>query len=152
MAVKLKTEEITHVTQTLVLEQEVTDEEKRPLGLACAAVIEDFEWDEDDVGHDALQQLLKDIKNALGVRVSRKKKKAPAKKKAAKKKAAKKPAEEPTEDPPPADSNGDSSPTEAAAPPESGSDAGAGEADTGAAPDPGAPLHDPFAVPPGDQA
>lgn len=148
MAVKLKTDEVTVVTQTLEINQEITDDEKRPLGLACAEVVENFDWDADDPGHDVLKQLLKDVKNALGVRVSRKKKDKPKKKRASKK-AKKKPAPEAdaSKDPEPT-----SSPTQAASAAKSNGAADEGQVESAAPAETGAPLHDPFAVPAGDSA
>lgn len=147
MAVKLKTDEVTVVTQTLEINQEITDEDKRPLGLACAEVVENFDWDSNDPGHDVLKQLLKDVKNALGVRVSRKKDK-PKKKRASKKATKKKVlAETETED-----VELTSSPTPAASAAKPNGTAVEETTEPTTPPETGAALHDPFAVPSGDSA
>ena len=147
MAVELKTEEQVLVTQTLNFVQPVTDDEKRPLGLACAAVVEDFPWDQADPGHILLQQILKDVKNALGVRVSKKSKdnadKAPAKVPTGKKRGRPKKVA--------SNGNGEtaSPPVEAPAPQESDSPEAEVGASEGPKSDASAPIHDPFAVPAG---
>ena len=166
MAVELKTEEEVIVTQTLAIREELTDDEKRPLGLACHSVVEDFPWDLEDSGHDKLQQLLKDIKHALGVRVSRKKDDSKPKTKRKKRKA-KQPedsgdntassAGEGSD----ASGNGDKAPTEGAdasppkETPDSVAESGGAEDQTDAADGStegtGEGIHDPFAVPPGSQ-
>ena len=149
MAVELKVKEVVTVTQTLAIEHEITDDDKRPLGLACHEVAEGFEWDPENPGHATLQRLLKDVKNALGVRVSKKKEDEKPKKT----RKPRKPAETKSEASPPAASNGDTapggSPPPDKAPVEEASSTGG--VDAGAAPGSGDPLHNPFAVPPGSQ-
>lgn len=166
MAVELKTEEIVTVHQTLAINEKIDDESKRPLGLACHAVIEEFEWDPDNPGHLLLQQLLRDIKNALGVRASRKTKDEPKKKRASKKAGSKKKktgTKDEDETTVVNSSNGDSAPeTEDvdASPPdeaqvsegEPGGSEDQGSTDAGAQEETVAEIPDPFAVPPGSQA
>ena len=167
MAVQLKKEEIVTVNQVLSLEEKITDDEKRPLGLACHQVVEEFEWDMEDEGHLFLMQLLKNIKNALGVRASKKKdlpkKKASKKKNASKKKAAAGGTEGDAEttsggtngdqDPETNEETTTSPPEEAGASTEEPSSSeGAGGDDLVEKEEPGADIHDPFAVPPGSQA
>lgn len=166
MAVQLKTEEEVLVKQTLNLEQEITDEDKRPFGLACHEVVEEMDWDLDNTGHVILMQLLKDIKNALGVRVSKKKASKKKKKAKTKKKAdGSDDADSAGETKAEAKANGDtepennepevstSPPDEAeSSPEESSSSSDEGDAAASAAEDAGSDIHDPFAVPPGSQA
>lgn len=68
MPAELKSEKKTVTTSMLKLDIEVTDDNRRPLGLAAIAVLEGFSWDENDEGHTELKKALREIKTALNVR------------------------------------------------------------------------------------
>ena len=146
----LKSEKQTVTTSILELKIEVTDDNRRPLGLAALAVLSGFAWDENDEGHKALRKSLGEIKTALGVRAPKAGDKA-GRSAAPKATAGEKPAKAPRKPRKGANGNGEPPPQGNGEPPK---DAGTENKSGGTEieinpPGAGPAVRDPFTVPPG---
>lgn len=71
MPAELKTTKKTIESAELMVNIEINDDNRRPLGLAAHNVLATFKWEQDDKGHATLKKVLSDIKAALGVRAPR---------------------------------------------------------------------------------
>jgi hypothetical protein len=139
MPAELKSEKKTVTTSMLVISIEVTEDNRRPIGLAAHSVLSGFAWDDNDEGHSALRKALGEVKTALNVRAPKAGDK-PGKAAATECTTEERPAKAPRK---PRKTNGNGEHAPPVGPPKSGTEVEINPPGDGPA------VRDPFSVPPG---